>query len=46
MEPNVVEYRDRLLKAYRKAIIPLIAYMHEYDCYKDIYKLDIEEYVE
>ncbi|XP_052743009.1 dynein axonemal heavy chain 1-like [Bicyclus anynana] len=46
MEPNVVDYRERLLKAYRKAIIPLIAYMHEYDCYKDIFVLDIEEYVE
>ncbi|XP_028156949.1 dynein heavy chain 1, axonemal-like, partial [Ostrinia furnacalis] len=46
MEPNVVEYRDRLLKAYRKAIIPLIAYMRQYECYKEIYLLDIEEYVE
>ncbi|XP_050357868.1 dynein axonemal heavy chain 1-like [Nymphalis io] len=46
MEPNVVEYRERLLKAYRKAIIPLIAYMHQYDCYKEIYMLNIEEYVE
>ncbi|CAH0718440.1 unnamed protein product, partial [Brenthis ino] len=43
MEPNVVEYRERLLKAYRKAIIPLIAYMHQYDCYKDIYMLNIED---
>ncbi|KAI8440701.1 hypothetical protein MSG28_009052 [Choristoneura fumiferana] len=46
MEPNVVEYRDRLLKAYRKAIIPLNAYMRQFECYKEIYNLDIEEYVE
>lgn len=46
MEPNVVDYRERLLKAYRKSIIPLIAYMREYDCYQEIYKLDIEQYVE
>lgn len=46
MEPNVVDYRERLLKAYRKAIIPLIAYMREYEEYKDLYLLDIETYVE
>ncbi|CAK1542459.1 unnamed protein product [Leptosia nina] len=46
MEPNVVDYRERLLKAYRKAIIPLKAYMRQYECYREIYVLDIEEYVE
>ncbi|XP_049878805.1 dynein axonemal heavy chain 1-like [Pectinophora gossypiella] len=46
MEQNVCEFRERLLKAYRKAIIPLIAYMHQYDCYRDIYVLEIEPYVE
>ncbi|XP_045521817.1 dynein axonemal heavy chain 1-like [Pieris brassicae] len=46
MEPNVVEYRERLLKAYRKAIIPLKAYMRQYECYRDIFVLDIEEYIE
>ncbi|XP_075982332.1 dynein axonemal heavy chain 1-like [Anticarsia gemmatalis] len=46
MEPNVVEYRERLLKAYRKAIIPLKAYMRQYECYREIYMLDIEAYVE
>ncbi|KAJ8728552.1 hypothetical protein PYW07_006248 [Mythimna separata] len=46
MEPNVAEYRERLLKAYRKAIIPLIAYMRQYDCYREIYVLNIEQYVE
>lgn len=46
MEPNASEYRERLLKAYRKAVIPLIAYMRQYECYKEIYMLDIEEYVE
>ncbi|CAF4763844.1 unnamed protein product [Pieris macdunnoughi] len=46
MEPNVVEYRERLLKAYRKAIIPLIAYMKQYECYRDIFVLDIEGYIE
>ncbi|CAH0663656.1 unnamed protein product [Spodoptera exigua] len=46
MEPNVVDYRDRLLKAYRKSIIPLKAYMRQYECYRDIYMLNIEEYVE
>ncbi|GBP84500.1 Dynein heavy chain 1, axonemal [Eumeta japonica] len=38
--------RERLLKAYRKAIIPLNAYRRRYDCYADIYALEIEEYVE
>ncbi|XP_063895398.1 dynein axonemal heavy chain 1 [Helicoverpa armigera] len=46
MEPNVVDYRERLLKAYRKAIIPLKAYMRQYACYREIYMLNIEEYVE
>ncbi|KAG6458751.1 hypothetical protein O3G_MSEX011030 [Manduca sexta] len=46
MEPNVVEYRERLLKAYRQAIIPLVAYMRQYECYKEIYMLDIDAYVE
>ncbi|XP_022823491.1 dynein heavy chain 1, axonemal-like [Spodoptera litura] len=46
MEPNVVETRERLLKAYRKSIIPLKAYMRQYACYREIYMLNIEEYVE
>lgn len=46
MEPNVCEYRDRLLKAYRKAIVPLNAYLREYECYTEIYNLEIEPYVE
>ncbi|XP_050552039.1 dynein axonemal heavy chain 1 isoform X2 [Spodoptera frugiperda] len=46
MEPNVNETRDRLLKAYRKCIIPLKAYMRQYECYREIYMLNIEEYVE
>ncbi|XP_052749829.1 dynein axonemal heavy chain 1-like isoform X2 [Galleria mellonella] len=46
MEPNVVEYRERLLIAYRKAIIPLLAYLRQYECYKEIFVLDTEEYVE
>ncbi|XP_045539469.1 dynein axonemal heavy chain 1 [Papilio machaon] len=46
MEPNVVDYRERLLKAYRKAIIPLKAYMRQYEEYRDIFLLSIEEYVE
>ncbi|CAB3241783.1 unnamed protein product [Arctia plantaginis] len=45
-EPNVAEYRERLLKAYRKAIIPLKAYLRQYREYRDIYKLDIESYVQ
>ncbi|CAG5057883.1 unnamed protein product [Parnassius apollo] len=46
LELNVVEYRERLLKAYRKAIIPLKAYMRQYEGYRDIFMLSIEEYVE
>lgn len=46
MEPNVVDYRERLLKAYRKAIIPLKAYMRQYEEYRDIFLLTIEDYVE
>ncbi|XP_063366022.1 dynein axonemal heavy chain 1-like [Cydia amplana] len=46
LEPNVVDYRERLLKAYRKSIIPLNAYLRQYECYTELYNLDIEEYVE
>ncbi|XP_060806154.1 dynein axonemal heavy chain 1-like [Amyelois transitella] len=46
MEPNVVDYRERLLVAYRKAVIPLLAYLRQYECYTDIFMLDTEEYVE
>ncbi|XP_041969812.1 dynein axonemal heavy chain 1-like [Aricia agestis] len=46
MEPIVVEYRERLLRAFRQATIPLLAYMRQFDCYTHIYLLDIKEYVE
>lgn len=46
MEPEVVDYRERLLIAYRKAIIPLIAYMKEYECYTEVFLIDVEAYVE
>ncbi|CAB3221174.1 unnamed protein product [Arctia plantaginis] len=46
LEPNVVDYWERLKLAYKKAIIPLKAYKRQFEEYKDIYKLDIEAYVE
>lgn len=42
----MVDYWERLKLAYNKAIIPLKAYMRQFDEYKEIYKLDIEAYVE
>ncbi|XP_037871312.1 dynein axonemal heavy chain 1 isoform X2 [Bombyx mori] len=46
LEPNVVEYRERLLKAYRQAKVPLLAYLRQYECYTSLYQLDVEQYVE
>ncbi|KAG7304694.1 hypothetical protein JYU34_010040 [Plutella xylostella] len=46
LESAVVDYRERLLKAYRKAIIPLHAYLRQYECFTELFNMDIEAYVE
>lgn len=46
MEKHVCEVRSRLRTAYRKSIIPLRAYAREYQQHLEIYKLNVEKYVE
>ncbi|KAM0726282.1 Dynein axonemal heavy chain 1 [Formica fusca] len=46
LEKEVCEVRDRLRTAYQKSVIPLKAYSSEYQQYLEIYKLNIEKYVE
>ncbi|XP_075235019.1 sterile affecting ciliogenesis [Lycorma delicatula] len=46
IEELVSSLRKRLDLAIRSAIIPLIAYCHEYDRHSSLYALDVDEYIE
>ncbi|KYN02642.1 Dynein heavy chain 1, axonemal [Cyphomyrmex costatus] len=46
LEEQVYEVRERLRTAYQKSTIPLKAYVKEYQQYLEIYKLNVEKYVE
>lgn len=45
LEEGICELRDRLMNTYEKAIIPLIAYCHEYDKFTDLFNQNNTEYV-
>lgn len=45
-EQSVCKVRERLKIAYQKSMIPLKAYANEYRQYLELFKLDIEKYVE
>ncbi|XP_039313454.1 dynein heavy chain 1, axonemal [Solenopsis invicta] len=46
LEEQICKVRERLRIAYQKSVIPLKAYASEYQQYLEIYKLDVEKYVE
>ncbi len=45
-ETEVVQMRDAIRKAIRKAVIPLLAYASEYEKYLELHNLDIKKYLE
>ena len=44
-EPHVVELRETIRKAIRKALIPIKAYARQYEKYLELMNLDIVTYV-
>ncbi|XP_072745723.1 dynein axonemal heavy chain 1 [Anoplolepis gracilipes] len=46
LEEQVCEVRARLRTAYQKSVVPLKAYASEYQQHLEIYKLNVEKYVE
>lgn len=45
LELGICELRDKMMKAYEKMIIPLIAYCREYDRYVPLFNLNVADYV-
>nr|CAI5840362.1 unnamed protein product [Callosobruchus analis] len=43
---EVVNIRDRFLRAYDKALIPLLAYAKEYEVHVELYTMDVSQFIE
>lgn len=46
LEEFVCKLRDQFMIGYEKAIVPLKAYAKEYDIHLDLFKMDVNSYVE
>ncbi|XP_043269180.1 dynein axonemal heavy chain 1-like [Venturia canescens] len=45
LEQSVCNIRDRLIRAYKQSVIPLLAYAQQYNKYLDLHELDVAEYI-
>ncbi|XP_031787006.1 dynein heavy chain 1, axonemal isoform X2 [Nasonia vitripennis] len=44
-EDSIRRKRERLWETYRKAVIPLLSYAKAYDRYIDLFKFDVDDYI-